>query len=48
LPLQDLHAFVDTNIYYTDEELRKQAELLIGKIIHTGQEAVEGNTTRRG
>ncbi len=37
-----LHTFVDTTIYYSDDELRKQADLMLGKVIHTGQEAVEG------
>ena len=34
-------AVLDTNIYFTDDEMRKQAELLYGKIVVTGQEAVE-------
>ncbi len=41
-----LHAFLDTNIYYTDDELRKQADNLVGKLIVTGQEAVEGGSRR--
>ena len=32
------HAFLDMNIYYSDDELRKQAELLAGKWVVTGQE----------
>jgi hypothetical protein len=30
------------NIYYTDDELRKQGDLLEGKIVTTGQETVQG------
>lgn len=40
--LRGLHAFLDTNIFYSDDELRKQVEGLVGKVITTGQEAVEG------
>ncbi len=29
------------NIYYSDDELRKQGEMLAGKLVTTGQEAVE-------
>ena len=32
------HAFLDMNIYYSDDELRKQCELLAGKCVVTGQE----------
>ena len=38
-----LHGFLDTNIYYSDDELRKQGELLVGKLVVTGQEAVGGS-----
>ena len=38
-----LHAFLDTNVYYDDHELRKQAETLVHKLITTGQEAVENS-----
>ena len=38
-----LHGFIDTNVYYSDDELRKRAEGLVGKLIKTGQEAVEGS-----
>ena len=38
-----LHGFIDTNVYYSDDELRKRAEGLVGKLITTGQEAVEGS-----
>ena len=31
-----LHGFIDTNVYYSDDELRKQAEGLVGKLITTG------------
>lgn len=41
--LPSLHALLDTNIYYSDDELRKQAESLIGKLVATGQESVEGS-----
>ena len=37
-----ISAFLDVNIYYTDDEMRKQADLLFGKVVVTGQEAVEG------
>ena len=39
-----LHAFTDTNIYYSDDELRKQAETLVGELIVTAQESVEGSS----
>ena len=38
-----LHAFLDTNIYFSDDELRKQADGLIGKLITTAQEAVDNS-----
>ena len=34
----DNHCFLDMNMYYTDDELRKQGELLCGKTVVTGQE----------
>lgn len=37
--LGSLHAYLDTNVYYSGEELRKQAEHLVGKPVVTGQEA---------
>lgn len=40
------HAYLDCNIYYSDDELRKQADSLLGKIVVTGQEAVQGSTMR--
>ena len=38
-----IHGFLDSNVFYSDDELRKQAESLIGKLILTAQEAVEGS-----
>ena len=40
--LPGLHGYIDMNIYYTDDELRKQGDLLEGKIVCTGQETVQG------
>ena len=37
-----LHPFIDTGIYFHDEEMRKQAETLVHKAVVTAQEAVEG------
>ena len=37
-----LHAFLDLNIYYSDDELRKQSENIVGKLVVTGQEAEDG------
>ena len=37
------HSFFDTNIFYSDEELRKQVESLVNKVVMTGQEAVGGS-----
>lgn len=37
------HRYIDMNIYYTDEELRKVASLLVDVLIATGQEAVSGS-----
>ena len=36
------HAFFDLNIHYSDDELRKQCENIVGKSVVTGQEAEEG------
>ena len=44
--LGSLHAYLDTNIYYTDDELRKQSEQLVHCVVVTGQEAVEGSSRR--
>ena len=40
--LGGLHAWLDTNIYWSDDELRKQADTLVGCPIVTAQEAVQG------
>ena len=38
------HGFLDTNIFIiSDDELRKQGELLVKMLVVTGQEAVEGS-----
>ena len=42
-----LHAFFDPNIWYNDEEMRKQVENLEGCIIATAQEAPETNRKLR-
>lgn len=34
----ELRRYYDPNIFYTDEELRKVLELLVGGIIFTGEE----------
>ena len=39
------HAFVDMNIYFSDDEMRKQSELLLHALVTTGQEAPD--TERR-
>lgn len=44
--LGSLHSYLDTNIYYTDDELRKQADQLVGCVVVTGQEAVEASKGR--
>ena len=31
------------NIYYSDEEMRKQAASLLGKLVVTGQESAQGS-----
>ena len=40
--LQDLHSYLDMNIYFTDDEFRKQGELLVDIPVTTGQETVQG------
>ena len=40
------HKFFDPNIFYHDEELRKQVEQLWGGIIFTGQEKPTGTRSR--
>ena len=37
----DMHGWIDMNIFHTDDELRKQGELLANKVVITGQEAVD-------
>ncbi len=34
------HVYFDPNIFYQDEELRKQVEQFAGAIIFTGQESI--------
>lgn len=36
-----LHEFLDMNVYYSDDELRKQCDTLAAALIHTGQEAID-------
>lgn len=36
-----LHEFVDMNVYYRDDELRKQCETLANACVHIGQEAAQ-------
>lgn len=43
--MSGFHAFLDMNIYFTDDEMRKQADLLIDMLVSTGQETVQGATT---
>ena len=33
-----MHGFVDMNVFYTEDELRKQADTFTGKVVMTGQE----------
>jgi hypothetical protein len=40
--LQDLHSYLNMNIYFTDDEFRKQGELLVDIPVTTGQETVQG------
>jgi hypothetical protein len=42
-----LHTFFDPNIWYHDDELRKQVDQFIGCVILTGQEAPETNRRMR-
>ena len=32
----DMHGFVDMNVFYTEDELRKQADTFTGKVVMTG------------
>ena len=41
--LGSFHSCLDMNIYYSDEEMRKQAASLLGKLVVTGQESVQGS-----
>ncbi|CAE7651585.1 unnamed protein product, partial [Symbiodinium necroappetens] len=41
--LGNYHSCLDMNIYFIDEEMRKQAANLVGKIVVTGQESVQGS-----
>ena len=41
--LGSFHACLDMNIYYSDEEMRKQAASLLGRLVVTGQESVQGS-----
>jgi hypothetical protein len=41
--LAGLHAYLDMNIYFTDDEMRKQGELLVDMLVGTGQETVQGS-----
>ena len=43
--LAGLHAFLDMNIYFSDDEMRKQGELLIDMLVGTGQESVQGSAS---
>ena len=42
--LGNYHSCLDMNIYYSDEEMRKQAGNLVGKIVVTGQESAQGSS----
>ena len=41
--LGSFHSYLDMNIYYSDEEMRKQAASLLGKLVVTGQESAQGS-----
>ena len=41
--LEGMHKYIDMNIYCTDDEFRKQGELLVDIPVATGQETVEGS-----
>ncbi len=45
--LGHLHAFIDPNIWYHDDELRKQVEQFVGRIVLTAQEAPENSRRLR-
>ena len=37
------HGFMDMNVFYTEDELRKKADTFTGKVVITGQEASPTN-----
>ena len=39
--LGNLHRWVDMQVYFSDDEMRKQSELLVGGLVVTGQESPE-------
>ena len=39
--LGSYHTCLDVNIYYNDDEMRKQAANMVGKLVVTGQEGVQ-------
>ena len=41
------HSFIDMNIYFSDDEFRKQADALVGKMVVTGQEAPDTRSAMR-
>ena len=41
-----LHSYIGTNVYYSDEEMRKQADQLFGCAVVTGQGTVQGSSRR--
>ncbi len=45
--LGHLHAFIDPNIWYHDDEFRKQVEQFVGRIVLTAQEAPENSRKLR-
>ena len=42
--LGSFHTCLDMNIYYSDDEMRKQAANIVNKLVVTGQEGVQGCT----
>ena len=43
----DLHRWVDMSVYISDDEMRKQCELLLGSLVVTGQESPETDRPMR-
>ena len=43
----DMHDFVDMNVFYTEDELRKQADTFTGKVVMTDQETPNTDKPRR-